>query len=167
MHQPPTSDRGLRLRAATPDDAGLVLAFITELAIYERLAHVVVATKTDIEAALFCDHPKAFCDLAEMEGEAVGFALWFYNFSTFVGRHGLYLEDLYVRPEARGAGVGRALLKHLAQRCVREKLGRMEWSVLDWNAPSIAFYDRLGSISMDDWRIRRLDGAALQALARD
>ena len=152
-------------RPATRDDAGLVLAFIGELADYERLAHVAVATAADIEAALFCDHPKVFCELAEVAGEAVGFALWFYNFSTFVGRHGLYLEDLYVRPQARGCGIGRALLKRLAQRCVREGLGRMEWSVLDWNTPAIAFYDTLGSVSMDDWRIRRLDGPALQALA--
>jgi GNAT superfamily N-acetyltransferase len=152
-------------RAATPGDVDSVLAFINDLATYERLAHAAVATAADIEAALFCDHPKVFCDLAEVEGEAVGFALWFYNFSTFVGRHGLYLEDLYVQPRARGLGIGRALLQRLAQRCVDEGLGRLEWSVLDWNAPAIAFYDRLGSVSMDDWRTRRLDGAALQALA--
>jgi len=152
-------------RAATPDDVELVLAFIGELAAYERLAHAAVATAADIGAALFCDHPKVFCDLAEVEGEAVGFALWFYTFSTFVGRHGLYLEDLYVRPHARGLGIGRALLRRLAQRCVDEGLGRLEWSVLDWNAPAIAFYDSLGSVSMDDWRTRRLDGAALSALA--
>jgi GNAT superfamily N-acetyltransferase len=158
-------DQEPRLRTARPEDVGLVLAFIRELASYERLAHEVSATVSDIEAALFCDHPKAFCDLADVGGEAVGFALWFYNFSTFVGRHGLYLEDLYVRPQARGAGVGRALLTHLAKRCVRENLGRMEWSVLDWNAPAIAFYDRLGSVSLDDWRTRRLDGTALRALA--
>jgi GNAT superfamily N-acetyltransferase len=153
-------------RAATPGDTGLVLAFIGELAAYERLAHAAVATAADIEAALFCDHPKAFCDLAEIEGEAVGFALWFYNFSTFVGRHGIYLEDLYVRPQARGVGIGRALLRRLAQRCVEEGLGRLEWAVLDWNTPAIAFYDSLGSVSMDDWRTRRLDGAALRALAQ-
>ncbi len=152
-------------RSATHDDAGLVLAFIGELAAYERLSDAVVATVADIEAALFCDHPKAFCELAELGGEAVGFALWFYNFSTFVGRHGLYLEDLYVRPHARGAGIGRAFLQRLAQRCVREGLGRMEWSVLDWNVPAIAFYEALGSVSMDDWRIRRLGGPALRALA--
>jgi len=153
------------LRAATPDDVGLVVTFIRELAIYERLEHEAVATTAEIEAALFCDHPKVFCDLAEVEGEPVGFAVWFYTFSTFVGRHGLYLVDLYVRPQARGLGIGRALLRRLAQRCVRENLGRVEWAVLDWNAPAIAFYDRLGSVSMDDWRTRRLDGDALQALA--
>jgi GNAT superfamily N-acetyltransferase len=125
-----------------------------------------VATAADIEAALFCDHPKAYCELVEVAGEAVGFALWFYNFSTFVGRHGLYLEDLYVRPQARGSGLGRALLARLAQRCVDENLGRLDWAVLDWNAPAIAFYDALGSVSLDDWRTRRLDGAALQALAK-
>jgi GNAT superfamily N-acetyltransferase len=160
IHLPPT------FRTATRRDAPLVLAFITELAAYERLAHTVAATAADIEAALFCDHPKVFCDLAEVEGEPVGFALWFYNFSTFVGRHGLYLEDLYVQPHARGQGIGRALLKGLARRCVDEKLGRLEWSVLDWNAPAIAFYDSLGSVSMDDWRIRRLDGDALRTLAQ-
>ncbi len=125
-----------------------------------------MATAADIEAALFCDHPKAYCELVEVAGEAVGFALWFYNFSTFVGRHGLYLEDLYVRPQARGSGLGRALLARLAQRCVDENLGRLDWAVLDWNAPAIAFYDALGSVSLDDWRTRRLDGAALQALAK-
>jgi len=152
-------------RPAAPGDETLVLAFIGELAAYERLAHAAVATAFDIEAALFCDHPKVFCDLAEVEGEAVGFTLWFYNFSTFVGRHGLYLEDLYVRPHARGLGIGRALFTRLAQRCVDENLGRLEWSVLDWNAPAIAFYDRLRSVSLDDWRTRRLDGAALRTVA--
>ena len=100
-----------------------------------------------------------------MDGEAVGFALWFYNFSTFVGRSGLYLEDLFVRPQVRGRGAGKALLAALARRCVAEGLGRMEWAVLDWNAPSIAFYDALGSRSLDDWRIRRLTGEALARLA--
>jgi len=155
----------VNIRSAVRADAPLIVALIAELAEYERLAHEAVATVADIEAALFGAAPKAFCDLAEVDGVAVGLALWFYNFSTFVGRHGLYLEDLYVRLDARGQGAGRALLAHLARRCVDEKLGRMEWSVLDWNAPAIAFYDALGSISMDDWRIRRLTGEALEALA--
>ncbi len=153
-------------RRAIGGDVDTVLAFIAELAAYERLSHAAVATVEDLEAALFCDHPKVFYDRAEVDGKAVGFALWFYSFSTFVGRHGLYLEDLYVRPQARGSGIGRALLTRLAQRCVDEGLGRLEWSVLDWNAPAIAFYESLGSISMDDWRTRRLDGAALRALAQ-
>jgi GNAT superfamily N-acetyltransferase len=153
------------IRPAVSSDAPLIVALIGELAAYERLAHEAVATVAGIEAALFGASPKAFCDIAELEGEAVGLALWFYNFSTFVGRHGLYLEDVYVRPKARGQGAGKALLAHLARRCVEEKLGRMEWAVLDWNAPAIALYDALGSVSMDDWRIRRLTGEALARLA--
>lgn len=155
----------VEIRPAQRADAPLIVGLIAELAEYERLAHEAVATVQDIEAALFGASPKAFCDLADVDGETVGLALWFYNFSTFVGRHGLYLEDLYVRPKARGQGAGKALLAHLARRCVDERLGRLEWSVLDWNAPAIAFYDGLGSVSMDDWRIRRLTGDALERLA--
>jgi GNAT superfamily N-acetyltransferase len=153
------------VRSARREDAGLIARLIAELADYERLAHEAKAMPADMEAALFGPAPRVFCEIVEAGGEAVGFALWFYNFSTFVGRHGLYLEDLYVRPEARGQGAGRALLQALARRCVAEELGRMEWSVLDWNAPAIAFYDRLGSRSMDGWRIRRLAGEALLRLA--
>ncbi len=155
----------LQIRSAQIGDAALIVELIGELAAYERLAHEARASVADIEAALFGPQPKVFCDLAEVDGQPVGLALWFYNFSTFVGRHGLYLEDLYVQPRARGAGVGKALLAHLAHRCVAEQLGRLEWSVLDWNAPAITFYDRLGSVSMEDWRIRRLSGEALRAVA--
>ena len=153
------------VRPAMRQDAALIAVLIGELAAYERLAQEAVATAADIEAALFTAQPRAFCEIAEVDGEAVGFALWFYNFSTFVGRSGLYLEDLFVRPKARGRGAGRALLRSLACRCVEEKLGRMEWAVLDWNAQAIAFYDALGSRSLDDWRIRRLTGEALATLA--
>ncbi len=153
------------VRAAERADCALIAALIGELAVYERLEHEAKATPHDMEAALFGPAPRAFCEIAEVDGEAVGFALWFYNFSTFVGRSGLYLEDLFVRPQVRGRGAGRALLKALAQRCLAEHLGRMEWAVLDWNAPAIAFYDALGSRSMDDWRIRRLTGEALAKLA--
>ena len=118
-----------------------------------------------VSAALFCEGPRAFCDIAEADGEPVGFALWFYSFSTFEGRHGLYLEDLFVRPKARGGGAGLALMRRLAQRCRDENLARFEWAVLDWNAPSIAFYDRLGAAAKSDWITRRLSGAALAALA--
>jgi GNAT superfamily N-acetyltransferase len=155
----------VEVRSARPDDAPLIASLIGELAEYERLAHEAKATPADISAALFCEQPRAFCEIAEVEGAPVGLALWFYNFSTFVGRHGLYLEDLFVRPEARGRGAGLALLKALAKRCIEEELGRMEWSVLDWNEPAIRFYDALGSRSMDDWRIRRLTGEALSKLA--
>ena len=153
------------VRPATRQDAALITALIGELAAYERLAQEAVATAADIEAALFAAQPRAFCEIVEVDGEAVGFALWFYNFSTFVGRSGLYLEDLFIRPQARGRGAGKALLQALARRCVDEGLGRMEWAVLDWNAPAIAFYDALGSRSLDDWRIRRLTGEALERLA--
>jgi GNAT superfamily N-acetyltransferase len=155
----------LAVRPALAADAPLIAALIGELADYEKLAHEAVATASDIAAALFVERPRAFCDIAEVDGEPVGFALWFYNFSTFVGRHGLYLEDLFVRPVARGRGAGKALLRRLAQRCLDEELGRMEWAVLDWNAPAIGFYDALGSTSLDDWRIRRLKGDALARLA--
>ncbi len=154
------------VRAARPDDAALIATLIGELAVYERLEHEARASPADLERALFCAAPKVFCELAEVDGEAVGFALWFYNFSTFVGRSGLYLEDLFVRPQARGRGAGLALLRSLARRCVAEELGRMEWAVLDWNAPAIDFYDALGSRSLDDWRLRRLAGEPLAALAR-
>ncbi len=154
------------VRSARADDAVLIADLIGELAAYERLAHEAKATPADLARALFCDAPRAFCDLVEVDGEAVGFALWFYNFSTFVGRSGLYLEDLFVRPQARGRSAGLALLRTLARRCVAEDLGRMEWAVLDWNAPALAFYDALGSRSLDDWRIRRLTGEALARLAQ-
>ena len=153
------------VRPAQRADAPLVLSLISELAEYERLAHEAVATLGDIERALFAEQPRAFCDLVEVDGEPVGFALWFYNFSTFVGRHGIYLEDLFVRPQARGRGAGKALLANLARRCVDEGLGRLEWAVLDWNAPAIGFYDSLGAAAMDDWTVRRLSGEALRRLA--
>ncbi|NQE65074.1 GNAT family N-acetyltransferase [Caulobacter sp. RHG1] len=153
------------VRAATPADASLIHQFIRDLAEYEKLLHEVDASEADTAGALFGDNPRAFADIAEIDGQPVGFALWFYNYSTFVGRHGIYLEDLFVRPSARGSGAGKALLANLAQRCVAENLGRLEWSVLDWNAPSIAFYDSLEAAAMTDWITRRLTGDALRKLA--
>ena len=153
------------VRPASLVDAALIHGFIRDLAEYEKLLHEAEATEADIAAALFVDHPRVFCEIAEADGTAVGFALWFYSFSTFRGRHGIYLEDLFVRPEARGLGAGKALLRTLAKRCVDEGLARLEWSVLDWNAPSIGFYDGLGAAAMDEWTVRRLDGQALEALA--
>lgn len=155
----------IEIRTARPDDAALIHAFIVELAEYEKLRHEVKATAADIAAALFGPSPRAFSDIAEADGEAVGFALWFYSLSTFEGRHGLYLEDLFVRPAARGLGAGKALLRRLAQRCRDENLARLEWAVLDWNAPAIAFYDRLGASAKAEWITRRLSGAALARLA--
>jgi GNAT superfamily N-acetyltransferase len=153
------------VRVASPADAPLILRFIRELAEYERLLHEVEATEEDVRRDLFGENPRAFCEIAEADGEPVGFALWFYNYSTFRGRAGIYLEDLFVEPAARGLGAGKALLRRLAQRCVEADLGRLEWAVLDWNAPSIEFYDSLGAAAKDDWTVRRLDGEALARLA--
>lgn len=154
------------VRPATPADTAAIYGFIRDLAEYEKLLDEVTASEADIGRHLFGPAPRAFCDIAEADGEPVGFALWFYNYSTFAGRHGIYLEDLFVRQEARGLGAGRALLANLARRCLAEDLARLEWAVLDWNAPSIAFYDRLGAAAMDEWTVRRLTGAALERLAR-
>ncbi|MBU6445746.1 MAG: GNAT family N-acetyltransferase [Alphaproteobacteria bacterium] len=152
------------IRPAAPDDAALIHAFICELAEYEKLSHDVRASEADIARSLFCETPRVFCDIAEWNGEAAGFALWFYNFSTFRGRHGIYLEDLFVRPQFRGHGLGKALLVNLAARAVREGCARVEWAVLDWNAPSIAFYRSLGARPMDEWTVFRLTGEALEKL---
>ncbi|WP_406854286.1 GNAT family N-acetyltransferase [Alsobacter sp. KACC 23698] len=155
----------LSVRPAALGDAPLVFAMIRELGEYERLSHEIDATPEMIEEALFGDAPKVFCDIAEHRGEAAGFALWFYSFSTFRGRCGLYLEDLYVRPQARGHGLGKALLANLAKRCVAESLARLEWQVLDWNEPSIAFYKAQGAETLDDWTRCRVTGEALWRLA--
>lgn len=155
----------LSIRRARPDEAGLVLAFIRELADYEKLSHEVDATEAMIATALFGDRPQLHCAIAEWDGEPAGFAVWFVNFSTFSGRHGLYLEDLYVRPSHRGRGLGKALLAYLARECVDNGWSRLQWAVLDWNAPSIAFYKSLGAEMMDDWTLCRVTGAALIRLA--
>jgi GNAT superfamily N-acetyltransferase len=155
----------LTIRPARPGDETTIFDLIRALAEYERLSHAVEATPDNIRDTLFAEAPRVFCDIAEADGEIAGFALWFYTFSTFRGRHGVYLEDLFVRPESRGQGIGRALLSRLARRCVEEDLGRLEWSVLDWNAPAIAFYRRCGAALLDDWVMCRVDGTRLQALA--
>jgi GNAT superfamily N-acetyltransferase len=155
----------LSLRPAAPADSPLILALIRELADYERLSGEVDATEAMIAAALFGPNPRVFCDIAEWEGESAGFALWFYGFSTFRGRHGIYLEDLFVRPAHRGRGIGKRLLASLARRCVAERLARLEWAVLDWNEPALGFYRRLGAQAMDGWTVHRLSGEALETLA--
>jgi GNAT superfamily N-acetyltransferase len=155
------------VRVAQTMDAPLIVRFIRELAEYERLLDQVEATEADIRRDLFGENPRCFCDIAEHEGKPVGFALWFYNYSTFKGRAGIYLEDLFVEPQARGVGAGKALLRRLAQRCVEAELGRLEWAVLDWNQPSIEFYDSLGASALDDWTVRRLTGEALERLAEE
>jgi GNAT superfamily N-acetyltransferase len=155
----------IAVRAARPEDGALVHGLILELAEYEKLTHAALVTVEQVKVALFGTPPRAFCDIARTEGVDVGFALWVYNFSTFVGRAGIWLEDLYVRPAARGRGAGKALLAHLARRCRDEHLGRLEWAVLNWNAPSIAFYDSLGAEALSGWTTRRLDGEPLARLA--
>jgi GNAT superfamily N-acetyltransferase len=157
----------LSIRAARPADSALIFALVRELADYEKLSAEVDATPERIAAVLFCDSPRVFCDIAEWDGEAAGFALWFLNFSSFRGRHGIYLEDLFVRPAFRQRGIGKALLARLAQRCVEEGWARFEWAVLDWNAPSIAFYKSIGAQVMDEWKICRLSGPALTAFAKE
>ena len=159
------SNPAIHIRIAATGDEALVCRFVHELADYERLADACEATEQAIAASLFTVSPRVFCAIADADGEPAGFALWFYNFSTFLSKHGLYLEDLYVRPAFRGRGLGKALLKHLAQRAVAEGCGRFEWSVLDWNTLSIAFYESLGARAMTEWTGFRLEGEALATLA--
>lgn len=153
------------IRAAQADDIGTIQAFILALADYERLAHEVKADRETLARYLFGERPMAEVLIAEADGAAVGFALFFHNFSTFEGRPGLYLEDLFVLPEARGLGAGKALLSRLAALAIERDCARLEWSVLDWNEPSIAFYRALGARPMDEWTVQRVDGQALVRLA--
>ena len=152
----------MEIRAAVPGDEALLLELVRELAEYERLAHEVEATPAVLAESLFADQPAAEAVIAEWQGRAAGFALFFTNFSTFVGRPGLYLEDLYVREAFRGRGIGKGLLLHLAGIARERNYGRMEWSVLDWNQPAIDFYHSLGAKPMDEWTVFRLDESALQ-----
>ena len=156
-----------RIAAATPADVPLILSLIRELADYERMSDHVVATEADVERALFGERPCAEAVIARVGDQAVGFALFFQSFSTFVGRPGLYLEDLYVRPAHRGRGIGRGLLAHLARLAVERGYGRFEWSVLDWNELAISSYRRAGAVPMDEWTVYRLTGEPLRALAAE
>ena len=154
----------ISVRSATPEDVGTILAFIRELAEYERLSHAVVATEASLADALFGDAPAAEVLIAEVAGVPAGFALFFQNFSTFLARRGVYLEDLYVRPSHRRLGVGRALLTRLAALTVARQCGRMEWNVLDWNESARRFYEGLGAEPLSDWTTYRLAGHGLVAL---
>jgi GNAT superfamily N-acetyltransferase len=156
-----------RIRPAAPEDVPLILSLIRQLAEYEKLLHEVKATEAELKTALFGARPYAECVIAEMGGKPAGFALFFHNFSTFLAKPGLYLEDLYVKPELRGKGVGRKLLAHLAALALARGCGRFEWAVLDWNAPAIKFYKDLGAAMMETWKINRLTGKALEKLAAD
>ncbi|MEO7917757.1 MAG: GNAT family N-acetyltransferase [Dokdonella sp.] len=159
-----TTSNGVLLRSAEPADVPFILALIGELSDYEHMRVHVVATEADIERSLFAPDARVFCEIAEHDGVPAAFALWHYNFSTFLGRPGLYLEDLFVRPAQRRMGIGRALLAKLAKRCVDENLGRLQWTVVDWNTNAIRFYEGLGAKLDHEWLGCRLQGDALKLL---
>lgn len=155
------------IRPATVDDVPALIGLVRELAEYEREPESAVATEDDFRLALFppTGEPKVYADVAEIDGEVVGMAIWFYTFSTWTGRHGIWLEDLFVQPAHRGRGLGRALLVGLAKRCVAEGLPRLEWTVLDWNEPALGFYRSLGAVGMDEWTTQRVAGETMIRLA--
>ena len=155
------------LRPATPADLSAIVGLITELAVFEKLEHLVVVTPESLQPHLFGPRPAAECVVGEVDGTVVAFALFFSNFSTFLGKPGLYLEDLYVQPAHRGTGLGKALLQHLGALAVARGCGRFEWSVLDWNERAIRFYEAMGATVMPDWRICRVTGDTLAAFAKD
>ncbi len=161
----PTIIPEFTLRFAEPQDVGLVLHFIRELAKYEKLEHEVVATEEILTQNLFGERRVAEVVIGEYDGQPVSFALFFHNFSTFLGRPGLYLEDLYVSPEMRGKGIGKIMLAYLAQLATERGCGRLEWWVLDWNDPAIQFYKSIGAVPMDDWTVFRVTGESLETLA--
>ena len=153
------------IRSAEPRDIPEILALIKELADYEKAPDEAKATEQQLRDALFSQDPKVFCEMVEVDGQILGFAIWFLNFSTWQGKHGIYLEDLYIRPQYRGQGWGKRLLQHLAAKCIANDWGRFQWWVLDWNEPSIEFYKALGAVPMDEWTIYRVSGDALAKLA--
>jgi GNAT superfamily N-acetyltransferase len=157
---------GALLRMATPEDVPTILGFVRALAIYEHLEDEVLATEADFHRSLFEMPVRAEALLAEIEGKPVAFAVWFYNFSTFQGRHGLFLEDIFVDPAHRGAGIGRAIFRFLAERAIAQGCARMDWDVLNWNSTAIRFYRSLGAHPLEGWTRQRLTGRALEALAR-
>lgn len=159
------TNAALSLRAADSSDVGTIIAFIRELAEYENLAHEMVATEEAIRTSLFGDDPAAEVVLAELNGSPAGFALYFTSYSTFLGRPGIYLEDLFVRPAHRGTGIGKALLRHVARIACERDYGRLEWAVLDWNEPAIGFYEQLGARAMGEWTTYRIAGDSLLAMA--
>ena len=154
------------IRCAEEKDCELILQFIRRLADYEKLLHEVTATVDDVSRDLFSATPSAHALIAYEDDKPVGFALYFYNFSTFLTRRGLYLEDIFIEPDYRGKGYGKALLRYLAQKAVKEKCGRFEWVVLEWNKPAIGFYEKMGAKLMTDWRLCRLTGEALERFAK-
>ena len=152
------------IRPATKDDLPAIMQLIHDLALYEKAPEEVETNEVEIGAALFADEPKVFCSIADHDGEVIGIAIWFLNFSTWQGKHGIYLEDLFIKPEFRGNGYGLAMLKHLAAICTERGYGRFQWWVLDWNTPAIEFYKSQGAVAMDKWTVFRVSGDALKEL---
>ena len=156
----------MRIRSARVEDAPIILQLIKELADFERAPDEVEASEKDIVETIFAEEPKVFCEVVETDDEIAGMAIWFLNYSTWQGKHGIYLEDLYIRPEFRGHGFGKALLKHLATICNERGYGRFQWWVLDWNESAIEFYRGLGAEAMDEWTVYRVSGKGLKELGR-
>jgi GNAT superfamily N-acetyltransferase len=154
----------LKIRPAKSEEVGEVLQLIQDLATYEKAPEQVEASKEDLLNTIFAKEPRVFCDLVEVDGQIAGMAIWFLNYSTWQAKHGIYLEDLYIKPEFRARGYGKALLKHLAQICDKEGYGRLQWWVLDWNSPAIEFYKSFGAEAMDEWTVYRTSGQALKNL---
>jgi GNAT superfamily N-acetyltransferase len=154
----------MQIRPARRDEVGIVLQLIHDLAVYEKAPNEVEATEKELLETIFSSDPKVFCNLVEVDGEIAGMAIWFLNYSTWQGKHGIYLEDLFIKPEYRGRGYGKALLKHLAKICDDKGYGRFQWWVLDWNSPAIEFYRSLGAVAMDEWTVYRVSGQALKEL---
>ena len=157
----------MSIRPATINDTDAILAMIYELALYEKAPDEAKATREQIIASFFSNDPKVFCEIVEVDGLIAGFAIWFLNYSTWQGKHGIYLEDLFIRPQYRGKGFGKALLKHLAAICEDRGYGRFQWWVLDWNKPAIDFYKSLGAVAMDEWTVFRVSDEALIQLAQE
>jgi GNAT superfamily N-acetyltransferase len=154
----------MKIRPAKKEEVGIVLQLIHDLALYEKAPNEVEATERELLQTIFSSDPKVFCDLVEVDGEIAGMAIWFLNYSTWQGKYGIYLEDLFIKPEYRGRGYGKALLRHLAKICDERGYGRFQWWVLDWNSPAIEFYRSLGAVAMDEWTVYRVSGQALKDL---
>ena len=154
----------MHIRSARSEESTVILQLIKDLAEYEKAPDQVEATESDLKATIFGKKPKVFCDVVEVDGEIAGMAIWFLNYSTWQGKHGIYLEDLFIKPEYRGRGYGKALLVHLAKLCEKKGFGRFQWWVLDWNSPAIEFYRSLGAEAMDEWTVYRVSGKALKDL---
>jgi GNAT superfamily N-acetyltransferase len=155
----------MKIRPAQQDEVGIVLQLIHDLALYEKAPNEVEATEKELLETIFVENARVFCDVVDVDGEIAGMAIWFLNYSTWQGKHGIYLEDLFIKPEFRGRGFGKALLQHLAKVCEERGYGRFQWWVLDWNSLAIEFYKSLGAVAMDEWTVYRLSGAPLKKLS--